>query len=151
MGIKLKKILSEKGKGMWANIHAKRKRGEKPAKPGDKDYPDKKSWDDNTNELFVKKEDLDCFTEYLKEAQQHISEAEYQGRKVKLNKPMQGDTSKFKVYVKDGDKVKKVNFGAKGMVIKKDNPSARKSFRARFNCDSPGPKTKARYWSCRKW
>ena len=136
---------------MWANIHAKRKRGEKPAKPGDKDHPDKKSWDDNTNELFVKKEDLDCFTEYLKEAQQHISEAEYQGRKVKLNKPMQGDASKFKVYVKDGDKVKKVNFGAKGMVIKKDNPARRKSFRARFNCDSPGPKTKARYWSCKKW
>ena len=158
MGIKLKKILSEKGKGMWANIHAKRKRGEKPAKPGDKDYPDKKSWDDNTNELFVKKEDLDCFTEYLKEAQQHISEAEYQGRKVKLNKPMQGDTKKFKVYVKNPKgNVVKVNFGqgggAKGgtMRIRKSNPKARKSFRARHNCDSPGPRHKARYWSCRKW
>ena len=149
--IKLKKLLAEKGKGMWANIHAKRKRGEKPAKKGDKDYPDKKSWDDNTNELFVKNEDLNCFTEWLKEAQKHVSEADYQGRNVKLNKPMQGDSSKFKVYVKDGDKVKKVNFGAKGMVIKKDNPGARKSFRARFNCDSPGPKTKARYWSCKKW
>ena len=103
------------------------------------------------NELFVKKEDIGCFTEWLIQAGKHISEAEYQGRKVNLNKPMQGDSSKFKVYVKDGDKVKKVNFGAKGMVIKKDNPGARKSFRARFNCDSPGPKTKARYWSCRKW
>jgi hypothetical protein len=85
-------------------------------------------------------------------------EAEYQGRKVKLNKPMQGDVKKFKVYVKDGDKVKKVNFGHGGtsvkgtaMRIKKDNPAARKSFRARHNCDNPGPKTKARYWSCRKW
>jgi hypothetical protein len=82
-----------------------------------------------------------------------FQEAEYQGRKVKLNKPMQGDVGKFKVYVKDGDKVKKVNFGAKGKKnrIKKNNPGRRKSFRARHNCDNPGPKTKARYWSCRKW
>ena len=149
--ISLKKILAEKGKGMWANIHAKRKRGEKPAKKGDKDYPDKKSWDDNKNELFVKKEDYNCFTEWLKENKETFLESEYQGRKVKLNKPMQGDVSKFKVYVKDGDKVIKVNFGAKGMVINKDNPARRKSFRARFNCDTPGPKTKARYWSCKKW
>ena len=149
--ISLKKILAEKGKGMWANIHAKRKRGEKPAKKGDKDYPDKKSWDDNKNELFVKKEDYNCFTEWLKENKETFLESEYQGRKVKLNKPMQGDVSKFKVYVKDGDKVIKVNFGAKGMVIKKDNPARRKSFRARFNCHTPGPKTKARYWSCKKW
>ena len=86
--------------------------------------------------------------------EQPMSEAEYQGRKVKLNKPMQGDgNSKFKVYVKDGDKVKKVSFGAKGSEnrIKKNNPARRKSFRARHNCDNPGPKTKARYWSCRKW
>ncbi len=87
-------------------------------------------------------------------------EAEYQGRKVKLGKPMQGDVKKFKVYVKDPKtgNVKKVNFGhggssAKGktMRIRKNNPSARKSFRARHNCDNPGPRTKARYWSCRKW
>ena len=81
-----------------------------------------------------------------------IQEAEYQGRKVELNKPMQGDTKKFKVYVKnDKGNVVKVNFGQKGMVIKKDNPGARKSFRARMNCDTPGPKWKARYWSCKKW
>jgi len=86
-------------------------------------------------------------------------EAEYQGRKVKLGKPMQGDVKKFKVYVKDPKtgNVKKVNFGHKGkggektMRIRKNNPKARKSFRARHNCDSPGPRTKARYWSCRKW
>ena len=87
-------------------------------------------------------------------------EAEYQGRKVKLNKPMQGDVKKFKVYVKDPKtgNVKKVNFGhggssvkGKAMRIRKSNPKARKSFRARHNCDNPGPKTKARYWSCRKW
>ena len=87
-----------------------------------------------------------------------LKEAEYQGRKVKLGKPMQGDTKKFKVYVKnDKGNVVKVNFGqggdAKGgtMRIRKDNPKARASFRARHNCDSPGPRHKARYWSCRKW
>src|SRR6056300_749859 len=75
-------------------------------------------------------------------------EAEYRGRTVKLNKPMQGDVKKFKVYVKNKKgNVIKVNFGAKGMVIKKDNPAARKSFRARMNCDNPGPKWKANYWS----
>src|SRR5210317_2663266 len=92
-----------------------------------------------------------------------IAEAEYQGRKVELNKPMQGDVKKFKVYVKDPKtgNVKKVNFGHGGssarkagqktMKIRKSNPKARKSFRARHNCANPGPKTKARYWSCRKW
>ena len=92
-----------------------------------------------------------------------LFEAEYQGRKVKLNKPMRGDVKKFKVYVKDPKtgNVKKVNFGHGGtsakkagqktMKIKKSNPARRKSFRARHNCDNPGPKTKARYWSCRAW
>lgn len=81
-----------------------------------------------------------------------IEEAEYQGRKVELNKPMQGDSKKFKVYVKnEKGNVVVVHFGQKGMVIKKDNPAARKSFRARMNCDNPGPKWKANYWSCRKW
>lgn len=93
-----------------------------------------------------------------------FQEAEYQGRKVKLNKPMRGDSKKFKVYVNSGKKnkdgtikVKKVEFGHKGkggektMRIKKNNPERRKSFRARHNCDNPGPKTKARYWSCRAW
>jgi len=81
-----------------------------------------------------------------------IEEAEYQGRKVKLNKPMQGDQKKFKVYVKnDKGNVTVVHFGQKGMNIKKNNPERRKSFRARMNCDSPGPKYKARYWSCKKW
>jgi dGTP triphosphohydrolase len=89
-----------------------------------------------------------------------MDEAEYQGRKVKLGKPMQGDVKKFKVYVKDPKtgNTKKVNFGhggssvkGKAMSIKKSNPARRKSFRARHNCDNPGPRTKARYWSCRKW
>ena len=82
-----------------------------------------------------------------------FQEAEYQGRKVKLGKPSAGDVKKFKVYVRDPKtgNVKKVNFGQKGARIKKDNPARRKSFRARHNCDNPGPRHKARYWSCRKW
>ena len=94
------------------------------------------------------------------EDETELFDAEYQGRKVPLNKPMRGDTKKFKVYVKDPKtgNVKKVNFGHGGtsakrktMRIRKSNPKARKSFRARHNCANPGPKTKARYWSCRKW
>ena len=81
-----------------------------------------------------------------------IDEAEYQGRKVKLGKPMQGDVKKFKVYVKNPKgNVVKVNFGDKKSKIKKSNPARRRSFRARHNCDNPGPRHKARYWSCRKW
>jgi hypothetical protein len=93
----------------------------------------------------------------------NMEEAEYQGRKVPLGKPMRGDVKKFKVYVKDPatGNVKKVNFGHGGtsakrlgqktMKIKKSNPARRKSFRARHNCANPGPRTKARYWSCRAW
>ena len=93
----------------------------------------------------------------------NLDEAEYRGRKVPLGKPMRGDVKKFKVYVKDPKtgNVKKVNFGHGGtsakkagqktMSIKKSNPARRKSFRARHNCSNPGPRTKARYWSCRAW
>jgi len=86
------------------------------------------------------------------EDENDMFEAEYQGRKVKLNKPMRGDVKKFKVYVKnDKGNVIKVSFGDPNMKIKKSNPARRKSFRARHNCDNPGPRHKARYWSCRKW
>jgi len=82
-------------------------------------------------------------------------EAEYRGRDVPLGKPMKGDTAKFKVYVKDKKtgNVKKVNFGSKGMEIRRDNPKARKSFRARHGCGTKraSDRTKAAYWSCRMW
>ena len=99
------------------------------------------------------------YLEVPTENEEFISEAEYKGRKVQLGKIMQGDIKKFKVYVKnDKGKVVKVNFGfggksAKGkrMVIKKNNPERRKSFRARHNCDNPGPRWKPRYWACRTW
>ncbi len=90
--------------------------------------------------------------EALKNHRHALQEAEYQGRTVKLGKPMQGDVKKFKVYVKnEKGNVVKVNFGQKGMSIKKNNPERRRSFRARHNCDTPGPRDMARYWSCRKW
>jgi hypothetical protein len=83
---------------------------------------------------------------------ENLDEAEYRGRKVSLGKPMQGDVKKFKVYVrKPNGNVVKVNFGDPNMRIRKSNPARRRSFRARHNCANPGPRTKARYWSCRKW
>jgi cytidyltransferase-like protein len=125
---------------------------------GDDPYICHKCGHDNTEEYDVEtEEELEEFTSYIKEYNQQLSEsqlteAEYQGRTVSLGKPMRGDSKKFKVYVKNPKgKVVKVNFGAKGMNIKKNNPVRRRAFRARFNCDSPGPRDKARYWSCRKW
>ena len=80
--------------------------------------------------------------------------SEYQGRKVTLNKPFRTSDGpkKFAVYVKnETGNVVIVRFGDPNMKIKKNIPERRKSFRARHNCDNPGPRTKARYWSCRKW
>ena len=108
-----------------------------------------------TNEVIIE-DDQDFHEEFgylaFSEDENDMFEAEYQGRKVKLNKPMRGDVKKFKVYVKnDKGNVIKVNFGDPNMRIKKSNPARRRSFRARHNCANPGPRTKARYWSCRKW
>ena len=200
---KVKSMLAEKN-GLWDNIHAKRKRGEKPAKPGEKGYPSKKSWDETTNEADELMEtdeadegnafsgarqdaidnDEDEFeldgkkykvsgdkTKSMTEGQlrrvirKAILEACYDGRKVKLNKKMsnpENKNKKSKVYVtgkgkyksgpcKGQNKAKKVQFGDPNMRIKKNNPKNRKSFRARHNCDNPGPKDKARYWSCKSW
>jgi hypothetical protein len=110
-------------------------------------------------EYDVEDEDMEDFITFMRgydknlnEGCQCLREAEYQGRNVQLGKPMAGDVKKFKVYVKNpAGNVVKVNFGQKGVKIKKNNPDRRKSFRARHNCDQPGPRHKARYWSCRKW
>ena len=121
-------------------------------------------------EYDVEDEDMEDFISFMRAYSKDLNEAtcpcmheaEYQGRDVKLGKPMAGDVKKFKVYVKNpSGNVVKVNFGHGGtsaaskgektMRIRKSNPKARKSFRARHNCDSPGPRHKARYWSCRKW
>jgi hypothetical protein len=109
---------------------------------------------DNTDEITYE-DDNEFFEDYgvmWFNEDDEIDEAEYQGRKVSLGKPMQGDVKKFKVYVKNPKgNVVKVNFGDKNSKIKKSNPARRRSFRARHNCDNPGPRHKARYWSCRKW
>jgi hypothetical protein len=83
-----------------------------------------------------------------------LNEAKYKGRKVRLGKPMKGDVKKYKVYVKNKKgRVIKVNFGDPNMQIRRDNPKARKSFRARHGCGTKraSDRTKAAYWSCRMW
>jgi len=117
--------------GLWENIRKKKKReGKKykPAKPGEKDRPSKEAWEK--------------------------AQAEKEKSKVKLNKPFRTPKGpkKFSVYVKnDKGNIVKVNFGDPNMEIKRDDPKRRKSYRARHNCDNPGPKWKANYWSCKMW
>lgn len=112
------------------------------------------------NRLIVELDSTACAM--IETAEKVLAEAEYQGRKVPLGKPMRGDVKKFKVYVKKPNgSIVKVNFGHGGtsakklgqktMRIRKSNPARRKSFRARHNCANPGPRWKARYWACRSW
>ena len=99
---------------------------------------------------------LDTARDYMKSNKYaedfEMAEAEYRGKNVPLGKKLPGDVKKSKVYVrKPNGNIVKVNFGDKKMRIKKSNPARRKSFRARHNCKNPGPRWKARYWSCRSW
>ena len=151
--------------GLWENIRKKKERegkDYKPAKKGDPDRPDPKSWKKAQNKYKYKDPQTGEVYEYerkgiyKKDGRTLIPAkgAEYQGRKVKLGKPFRtpDGPKKSSVYVKnDKGNVVKVNFGDPNMSIKKDNPNRRKSFRARHNCDNPGPRWKARYWSCRAW
>ena len=117
---------------------------------------------DSTDQIYSLLEQWELLDDGLTE-DQDMDEAKYQGREVPLGKPMRGDVKKFKVYVRNPKtgNIKKVNFGHGGtsakragqktMRIKKSNPARRKSFRARHHCENPGPRTKARYWSCRNW
>ena len=158
--IKLKELLNEIEEACWdthKQVGVKKKGGRMVPNCVRKEALED---DDNIDEYDVESEqDVKEFVQFMKEYNQPLCEAEYRGRKVNLGKPMQGDVKKFKVYVKNPKgKVVKVNFGfggssAKGkrMAIKKNNPARRKNFRARHNCDNPGPRTKARYWSCRAW
>lgn len=88
------------------------------------------------------------------EEEEVLEEAEYKGRKVTLGKPFltPDGPKKRSVYVKnDKGNVVKVNFGQKGVAIKKHLPKHRKSYRARHGCKNPGPRWKANYWSCKAW
>jgi len=150
--------------GLWENIRKKKEReGKKyrPAKKGDSDRPDPEAWklaqsktykymDPRTGEIFY----FDRLGKHKKDGRYLIQAAEYQGRKVQLNKPFRTSDGpkKFAVYTKnESGNVVIVRFGDPNMKIKKNIPERRKSFRARHNCDNPGPKWKARYWSCRAW
>ena len=140
---------NETKESLWANIHKKRKEGRPMRKKGEKGAPTpaqmKRAKGENK---------LHNFKEFqLRNTWGEITEkSEYQGRPVELNNPTRGDRKKYKVYVKnDKGNVVKVEYGDPNMSIKRDDPARRKSFRARHNCDNPGPKWKARYWSCKFW
>ena len=122
-------------------------------KLGTKDFVIEVSDNDPDEETYEGDDFFEAYGDMWYNEDENLDEAEYRGRKVKLGKPMQGDVKKFKVYVRDPKtkNIKKVNFGDPNMRIKKSNPARRRSFRARHNCSNPGPRTKARYWSCRKW
>ena len=146
---KMKEKTKEKNESLWANIHKKRERikrgsGERMRKPGEKGAPTPAQLKRAKGE----EKDLNEWGE-IEEA------SEYQGRKVTLNKPFYtpDGPKKSAVYVKnEKGKVVIVRFGDPNMEIKKDDPARRKSFRARHQCDTnPGPKWKARYWSCKAW
>ena len=132
--------------GLWDNIRKKRARGEKMRKKGEKGAPT----DDQ-----IKRAQEECCAECLGYYDHQLTEAEYQGKKVTLNDPIrtsENPNKKFKVYVKnEKGKVVVVRFGDPKMGINRDNAERRKSFRARHNCADPGPKWKARYWSCYQW
>ena len=138
---------------LWANIHKKRQRikggsGEKMRKKGEKGAPTAAQMKRAKGEGYQK------FNQFvLRNHWGEVTEkAEYQGRPVELNNPTRGDKKKFKVYVRnDKGNVVKVEYGDPNMEIKRDDPGRRANFRARHNCDNPGPKYKARYWSCKFW
>ena len=146
------KTKDKQDESLWANIHKKRQRikrgsGERMRKPGEKGAPTADALRKAKSEEYIADEECTCFDHV-------ISEAEYKGRKVKLNDPMRSNDGKkkFYVYVKnEKGNIIKLGFGDPNMEIKRDDPARRKNFRARHNCDNPGPKWKARYWSCFQW
>lgn len=125
---------------------------EKPADSGpgfSKDYLEKVVKGEHPRPMLSKDYAQQLLNKYYREG---VDEAKYRGKEVPLGKKLPGDVKKSKVYVrKPNGKIVKVNFGDKKMRIKKSNPKRRKSFRARHNCKNPGPRWKARYWSCRSW
>jgi len=148
---------------LWENIRKKKERegkNYKPAKKGDPDRPDPEAWKKAQSEPSEKQKkalDKNKDGKVTKEDFELLRKgkgAEYQGKKVQLGKPFRtpDGPKKRSVYVKnDKGNVVKVNFGDPNMKIKKNDPGRRKNFRARHNCDNPGPRWKARYWSCKAW
>ena len=151
----LRADLNEVLKGLWANIRAKKARGEKSAPKGSEAYKKAVASAKKINAM----DETDsycptCLKEYLLEYADKLEEAEYQGRKVTLGKPFltPGGPKKRSVYVKNAKgNVVKVNFGDPNLKIKKNIPARRKSFRARHHCDTANDRTSPRYWSCKAW
>jgi hypothetical protein len=147
--------VEEGSKGLWANIRAKKARGEKSSPKSSKAYKKAVAAGNKINAM----DETDsycpnCLAEYITENYNKLNEADYQGRKVSLGKPFltPGGPKKRSVYVKNAKgNVIKVNFGDPNMKIKKNIPGRRKSYRARHHCENPGPRTKANYWSCKQW
>ncbi len=140
-------IVEKKKKGLWDNIHAKRKRGEAPAKKGDKDYPDEKSW-----KAAQEVDEYDEVDELQAEADSIDKDKMDCNKKRYLRKGEPGYGNKQKVVKAcDNGKEKIVKFGDAKMRNNKDKKKNRKSFRDRMNCDKPGSKLKARYWACKDW
>jgi predicted kinase len=114
----------------------------------------KKKYQDDTPGQTCEEEDWGCWCSEENLLESELQEAEYQGKKVTLNDPVRSSDGKkkFHVYVKnEKGNIIKLGFGDPNMEIKRDDPARRKSFRARHNCSDPGPKWKARYWSCYQW
>ena len=147
--------VEESSDGLWANIRAKRARGEKGARKGSEAYKKAVAAGNKLDEVSETDSYCPhCLAEYIMENYNKLNEAEYRGRKVSLGKPFltPGGPKKRSVYVKNAKgNVIKVNFGDPNMKIKKHIPARRKSYRARHHCENPGPRTKANYWSCRAW
>jgi len=141
--------------GLWANINAKKARGEKSSPKGSKAYKAAVAAGNKLDEVDETESYCPhCLVEYIMENYNKLNEAEYRGRKVSLGKPFltPGGPKKRSVYVKNAKgNVVKVNFGDPNMRIKKSNPARRRSYRARHHCQTPGPRWKANYWSCRAW
>jgi hypothetical protein len=150
-----RRSLEEALAGLWANIRAKRARGEKPSRKGSEAY--KKAVEAGKKINAMDETDQycpSCLKEYLLEYKDKIEEAEYRGRKVSLGKPFltPDGPKKRSVYVKNAKgNVVKVNFGDPNLKIKKNIPARRKSFRARHKCHTAKDRTSPRYWSCKAW
>ena len=147
--------LDEKNKGLWANINAKKARGEKSSPKGSEAYKKAVAAGNKLNEVDETEAYCPtCLKEYLIEYRDKIEEAEYRGRKVQLGKPFYtpDGPKKRSVYVKNAKgNVVKVNFGDPNLKIKKNIPARRKSFRARHKCNTAKDRTSPRYWSCKAW
>jgi hypothetical protein len=132
-------------KNLWV-LNEYKKRGGKVSYQGKK--PSGKKIQKQIGSFDINDSIIDMIDEW-----EEISAAANEGKA--LNKPFRlpsGSKKKFGVYVKnDKGNIVKVTFGDPNMEIKRDDPERRKNYRARHNCDNPGPKWKANYWSCKNW